>query len=140
MTSARPSGLRQPDAASVEPDVSTVPSLQAVLKLVLQNPTNLCYLHSTIYAIHWTMLQVRLHNARTSLPPQVFIMLCPPCAGAAFSSGPIQVLSLLPWLCMLRAWRDVHRQHDVAEFAMCLLHQWECMGVGRRATTHLQEL
>ena len=100
-----------------------------MLKLVLQNPTNLCYLHSTIYAIHWTMQQVRLHNARTSLPPQVFIMLCPPCAGAAFSSGPIQVLSLLPWLCMLRAWREVHRQHDVAEFAMYLLPRISPMGM-----------
>ena len=67
-TSTRSPHLRQPDAASVEPDVSMLPSLKAVLKLVLHNPSNLCYLHSTIYAIHWTMLQVRLHNARTSLP------------------------------------------------------------------------
>eukprot|EP00439_Symbiodinium_sp_Y106_P052744 s4389_g7.t1 len=29
----------------------------ALLQLVLHNPTNLCYLHSTIMAVHWVMLQ-----------------------------------------------------------------------------------
>eukprot|EP00439_Symbiodinium_sp_Y106_P069679 s2461_g12.t1 len=64
--------LRQSNPANLESDVSVIPSLKALLQLVLHNPTNLCYLHSTIMAVHWVMLQVRLHDARAPLPPQVF--------------------------------------------------------------------
>ena len=62
------------------------------------------------------------------LPPQVFTMLCPPSTGTV-SSEPIQVLRSLPWLLVLRAWGDVHRQHDVAEFARYLLPRISPMGM-----------
>ena len=114
--------LRQSNhAEDLESDVSVIPSLKALLQLVLHNPTNLCYLHSTIMAVHWVMLQVRLHDARAPLPPQVLTQLCPPSTSPTSNIGPVQVLQSLPWLLMLRAWPQLHQQHDVAEFAMYLL-------------------
>ena len=126
----RSSDLRQPHAASVESDVEEVPRLKALLRLVLQNPTNLCYLHSTIYAVYWTMLQARLHHAGMPSLPQVFTKLCPiDLSSSRFSTDSVQVLRLLPWSIVLRAWRDAHRQHDVAEFAMYLLPRISPVGM-----------
>ena len=121
--------LRQSHPADLESDVSVIPSLKALLQLVLHNPTNLCYLHSTIMAIHWVMLQVRLHDARAPLPPQVLTQLCPPSTSPTSNIGPVQVLQSLPWLLMLRAWPQLHQQHDVAEFAMYLLPRFSPMGM-----------
>ena len=121
--------LRQSDPANLESDVSVIPSLKALLQLVLHNPTNLCYLHSTIMAVHWVMLQVRLHDARAPLPPQVLTMLCPPSTSQTSATGPVQVLQSLPWLLMLRTWPHLHQQHDVAEFAMYLLPRFSPMGM-----------
>ena len=121
--------LRQSDPANLESDVSVIPSLKALLQLVLHNPTNLCYLHSTIMAVHWVMLQVRLHDARAPLPPQVLTMLCPPSTSQTSDTGPVQVLQSLPWLLMLRTWPQLHQQHDVAEFAMYLLPRFSPMGM-----------
>ena len=126
----RTSELRQPHAASVEPDVDEVPRLKALLRLVLHNPTNLCYLHSTIYAVYWTMLQARLHHAGMPSLPQVFTKLCPKDLSSSRSSTDrVQVLRLLPWSIVLRAWRNAHRQHDVAEFAMYLLPRISPVGM-----------
>ena len=126
----RPSELRQPHSTGVESDVGVVPRLKALLRLVLHNPTNLCYLHSTIYAVCWTMLQARLHYASMPSLPQVFNLLCHAYQDSSSShSGTVQVLRLLPWSIMLRAWRDVNRQHDVAEFTMYLLPRISPMGM-----------
>ena len=122
-------GVRQSHPADLEPALNVIPGLKALLRLVLHNPTNLCYLHSTIFAAHWTMLQARLHDARVPPPPQVFTMLCPPSAITVVAPVPVQVLQSLPWLLMLRAWRDVHRQHDAAEFAMYLIPRISPMGM-----------
>ena len=122
--------LRQPHATGMESDVGVVPSLKALLRLVLHNPTNVCYLHSTIYAVCWTMLQARLHHASMPSLPQVFNLLCHACPDSSrSSSGTVQVLRLLPWSIMLRAWRDMNRQHDVAEFTMYLLPRISPMGM-----------
>ena len=126
----RPSELRQPHSTGVESDVGVVPRLKALLRLVLHNPTNLCYLHSTIYAVCWTMLQARLHYASMPSLPQVFNLLCHAYQDSSSShSGTVQVLRLLPWSIMLRAWRDVNRQQDVAEFTMYLLPRISPMGM-----------
>ena len=126
----RPSKLRQPHPTGVESDVGVAPRLKALLRLVLHNPTNLCYLHSTIYAVCWTMLQARLHYASMPSLPQVFNLLCHAYQDSSSShSGTVQVLRLLPWSIMLRAWRDVNRQHDVAEFTMYLLPRISPMGM-----------
>ena len=122
-------GVRQSHPADLEPALNVIPGLKALLRLVLHNPTNLGYLHSTIFAAHWTMLQARLHDARVPPPPQVFTMLCPPSASTVVAPVPVQVLQSLPWLLMLRAWRDVHRQHDAAEFAMYFIPRISPMGM-----------
>ena len=126
----RPSELRQPHPTGVESDVGVAPRLKALLRLVLHNPTNLCYLHSTISAVCWTMLQAQLHYASVPSLPQVFHLLCHANPDSFSShSGTVTVLRLLPWSIMLRAWRDVNRQHDVAEFAMYLLPRISPMGM-----------
>ena len=56
---ARPSTVRQP---ALEPRLSVVPSLKAVLNLSLCNTSNLCYLNSTVLSVTWTILQVKLHG------------------------------------------------------------------------------
>ena len=122
-------GVRQSHPADLEPALTVIPGLKALLRLILHNPSNLCYLHSTIFAVHWTMLQARLHDAHVPPPPQVFTMLCPPAASNVTTPASVQVLQSLPWLLMLRAWRDVHRQHDVAEFAMYLIPRISPMGM-----------
>ena len=81
--------LRQSNPANLESDVSVIPSLKALLQLVLHNPTNLCYLHSTIMAVHWaccrsdfTMPELLCHHR-----------YLPSCAHLALVQHPILVLS-----------------------------------------------
>ncbi|CAE7535527.1 Pol, partial [Symbiodinium sp. CCMP2592] len=99
---------------------------EAVLRLIFHNPSNLCYLHSTIYALLWTILQARLHDAYVSPPPQALTMLCPPIT--ATPNCPIQVLHSVPWLMLLQAWPSVHRQHDAAELLQYLLPRFSHSG------------
>ncbi|CAE7491773.1 unnamed protein product [Symbiodinium sp. CCMP2592] len=98
----------------------------AVLRLIFHNPSNLCYLHSTIYALLWTILQARLHDAYISPPPQALTMLCPPITDSP--NCPIQVLHSVPWLMLLQAWPFVHRQHDAAELLQYLLPRFSHSG------------
>ncbi|CAE7688693.1 unnamed protein product [Symbiodinium sp. CCMP2592] len=99
---------------------------EAVLRLIFHNPSNLCYLHSTIYALLWTILQARLHDAYISPPPQALTMLCPPITDSP--NCPIQVLHSVPWLMLLQAWPSVHRQHDAAELLQYLLPRFSHSG------------
>ncbi|CAE7839819.1 unnamed protein product [Symbiodinium sp. CCMP2592] len=127
--SPRPTELRHPGPGSVAASdavLSVRPSLKAVLRLILHNPSNLCYLHSTIYALLWTILQARLHDAHISPPPQALTMLCPPITDS--SNCPIQVLHSVPWLMLLQAWPSVHRQHDAAELIQYLLPRFSHSG------------
>ncbi|CAE7475477.1 Pol [Symbiodinium sp. CCMP2592] len=99
---------------------------EAVLRLIFHNPSNLCYLHSTIYALLWTILQARLHDAYISPPPQALTMLCPPITDSP--NCPIQVLHSVPWLMLLQAWPSVNRQHDAAELIQYLLPRFSHSG------------
>ena len=58
----RPAELRFAGQRDLELQPDAKLSLKHLLHISLLNPTNLCYLNSTVLAIAWTMLQARLHG------------------------------------------------------------------------------
>ena len=99
--------------------MSARPGLARLLKLSLRNPTNLCYLNSTLIALAWTLLQAQLHGTlhQALVPALSFLAQVPP--GRHTTST--QVLNHLPLLTKLQAWSNLHVQHDVAELVTYLL-------------------
>ena len=99
--------------------MSAKPGLAQLLKTSLRNPTNLCYLNSTLIALSWTLLQAQLCGIlRQALVPAISFLTQVPTTPHGCS---IQVLSHLPLLAKLQAWSNTHVQHDVAELVTYLL-------------------
>ena len=86
-------------SGSMQPRLSVKPSIKAVLQTSLQNPSSLCYLHPTAFAILWTVLQVQLHGP--SNPPWAppLRLLCQSSTRAP--NAVHQVLGFMPWLVLL---------------------------------------
>ena len=99
--------------------MSAKPGLARLLKLSLKNPSNLCYLNSTLIALVWTLLQAQLHGIlQKALVPALSFLAQVQTTRHATST---QVLNHLPLLTKLQAWNNLHIQHDVAELVAYLL-------------------
>ena len=112
------SSIRFPRQRDLELPVSAKLGLARLLKLSLSNPTNLCYLNSTLIALSWALLQAQLCGTlQQALVPAISFLTQEPKLPHGRS---VQVLSHLPLLAKMQAWSRLHVQHDAELIAYLL--------------------
>ena len=118
--------LRFSGQRGLELSVSAKLSLKQLLCISLRNPTNLCYLNSTLLALTWTLLQARLCSlVHQVLVPELSFLTQ---VSTSRSASTLQVLNHLPLLTKLQARDRVHSQHDVAELVAYILPRLQLEG------------
>ena len=78
----------------------------------LQNHSNVCYVNSCCHLLRWMGLQENFQFAFGRLSVAM---------RSLSSKGRVHLLSLMPWQQATTGWRQIHRQHDAAEFVHFLL-------------------
>ena len=115
-STAQGSSAQEECSRAVHPECS----FKALLKQVLRNPSNLCYLHTVVISFAWCFsycagdaagfLGERWEAIRHLFQP---------------ATCPILLPSFLSWRLLLQGWSDLQSQHDAAEFAEYFLDRFQ---------------
>ena len=83
-----------------------------VLRLVLGNNTNCCYMNSFVQAMLWSLHVTRTDDVSMGRARSFF---------ASLRTAPVpctkHLMRDMTWRMLMSGWAESHRQHDVAEFA-----------------------
>ena len=108
--------IERTDFRACGPD--TRKALQSVLRLVLVNTGNTCYMNSFCVATLWAIIlesgERDFHMGRLNLAFHALLKQ---------HLNRISVTGLVPWRLALKDWSQPHIQHDVTEFAYHILAQ-----------------
>ena len=89
-----------------------------VLRLVLGNHTNCCYMNSLVQALLWTVHMVQADGATLGRAHSLLTAL-----QRSHTAQPKYLMRDLTWRMLMSGWAESHRQHDVVEFTAFFLQR-----------------